>query len=71
MIPNQSIFPYTCLFTFFCNIIMTGFIRIYRIRMAPDLLFSSEHAPQLSITEIAKWPLSLVFSYVQPITQRY
>ena len=43
-------------------------------RMAPDLLFLSERASQLSITEIAKWPqlIRFVFSYVVPlITHRY
>ena len=36
--------------------------------MALGLLSSPERAPQISITEIAKWPLHFVFSYVQPIT---
>ena len=37
-------------------------------RMVPGLLFSSD---QLSITEMVKWPLHFVFSFVQPVTQRY
>ena len=40
-------------------------------RMVPGLLFLSEHAPQLSITEITKWPLCFVFSFVQLVMQRY
>ena len=36
-------------------------------RMVPGLLFSSEQTSQLSIIEIAKWPLCFVFSYVQPV----
>ena len=40
-------------------------------RMAPSLLFSSECMPQLSITEIAKWPLCFIFSYIQSVTQHY
>ena len=39
--------------------------------MEEGLLFLSEHAPQLSITELAKWPLSFIFSFAQPITQHY
>ena len=38
-------------------------------RMAPELMFSSEHTLQLSKT--ASKPLCFTFSYVQPITQRY
>ena len=35
-------------------------------------MFSSERAPQLSITDLkVKWSLRFAFSYVQPITQCY
>ena len=41
-------------------------------RMVPELMFLSEHAPQLSIIDSkVKWPLRFTFSYVQPITQHY
>ena len=41
-------------------------------RMAPELIFSSEHAPQLSNTALkVQWPLRFIFSYVQPVTQHY
>ena len=37
-----------------------------------NLMFSSEHAPQLSQTTLkVQWPLRFDFSYVQPVTQRY
>ena len=36
--------------------------------MVPGLIFSSEHIPQQSVTEIVKWPLRFIFGYVQPIT---
>ena len=40
--------------------------------MVPELTFLSERIPQLSITALkVQWPLRFVFSYVQPITQRY
>ena len=40
-------------------------------RIAPGLLFSHECTPQISITEIAKWPLrfvSAMFSLLHSIT---
>ena len=40
-------------------------------RMAPCLSFSPERVTYLSTTEKAKRPLSFVFSYIQPVTQRY
>ena len=41
-------------------------------RMAPELMASSEHAPQLSQTASkVQWLLRFDFSYVQPITQRH
>ena len=41
-------------------------------RMAPELMFSSEHAPQLSQTSSnVQRPLRFDFSYVQPFTQHY
>ena len=40
--------------------------------LVADVLFSPECNPQLSITEITKWPcIALRFSYVQPVTQHY
>ena len=51
----------------FCNIIMTG-----EATMALNLIFSSEHMSQLSITgSKVKWPLCFAYSYDQPITQHY
>ena len=39
-------------------------------RVVPDLLVSYERAHQLSIIEIAKWPLYFCFQlYVQLVTQ--
>ena len=39
-------------------------------RMAPELMVSSEHAPQLSQTASkVQWPLRFNFSYVHPVTQ--
>ena len=39
-------------------------------RTVPELLFSSEHVPQLSNTALkVQWPLRFTFSYVHPITQ--
>ena len=41
-------------------------------RMAPELMFSSERALQLSqTTSKVQWPLRFDFSYVQPVTQHY
>ena len=41
-------------------------------RIAPELMFSSERAPQLSQTALkVQWPSRFDFSYVQPITQHY
>ena len=41
-------------------------------RMAPELMFSSEHALQLSNTDLeSEVVITLRFNYVQPITQRY
>ena len=41
-------------------------------RMAPVLMFSSEHTSQLSKTASkVQWPSHFDFSYVQPITQRH
>ena len=44
-------------------------------RMAPALLFSSKHVPQLSITEIAKWPLLhfelYMFSHYTVLREHY
>ena len=37
--------------------------------MVPGLLFLSEYASQLSITEIVQLSLCSVFSYVQPIAK--
>ena len=38
-------------------------------RMVPELMFSSEHAPQLSQTASkVQWPLRFDFNYVQPVT---
>ena len=40
--------------------------------MAPEVMFSTELMPQISITDSkVKWLLYFTFSYVQPITQRY
>ena len=37
-------------------------------RKAPELMFSSKHTPQLSITDLeVKRPLRFTYSYVQPI----
>ena len=49
-IPN---FPYTCLFTFFGNIITTGELMhtASKERMMPELMFSSERMPQVLITD--------------------
>ena len=47
---------------------MTGEPAPTEKRMAPGLLFSSECAHKLTITEIAKWPLCFIFSYVLPVT---
>ena len=39
-------------------------------RTVPAVLFSTERAPQQSITDSkVKWPLCFAFSYVQPISQ--
>ena len=51
--------------------IMTGepTLTTSKERMAPELIFSSEHVPQLSITDSkVKWPLHFAFSYVQPVS---
>ena len=41
-------------------------------RMGPELMFLSEHVPQLSKTSLKiQWPLRFAFSYFQPVTQRY
>ena len=41
-------------------------------RMTPEVMFSTEHVPQLSITgSKVKWPLCFAFSYVQPVSQHY
>ena len=53
---------------------MTGKPHAYRIKKkdAPELMFSSEHTPQLSNTASkVQWPLRFAFSYVQPVTQCY
>ena len=43
-----------------------------KARMAPELIFSSERAPQLSNTASkVEWLLCFAFSYVQPVTQHY
>ena len=74
-IPRFSL--YLFVYFFFCNIIVTGepvHIALECIRRKNGtrlLLFSSERMPQLSVTEIAKWPLHFVFSYVQPVTHCY
>ena len=76
MIPNRlkilnfslNLFVY-----FFCNIIMAGepTHTASKERMAPELMFSPEHVPQLSNTASkVQWPLRFAFSYVQPITHR-
>ena len=45
---------------------------ISKERMAPELMFSSECAPQLTITDSkVKWLLRFTFGYVQPITRHY
>ena len=50
----------------FCIIIMTAEPTHTALEegMVPGLLFLSKRALQLSITEIAKWSLCFVFSYV-------
>ena len=41
-------------------------------RMVSELIFSSQHTPQISKTALkVQWSLRFAFSYVQPITQRY
>ena len=41
-------------------------------RMVPEVMFSTECVPQLSITDSKlKWPLHFAFSYVQPVSQHY
>ena len=70
-IPNLSLYLFVY---FFCNVVMTGepTHTVSRERMAPELMFSSERASQLSITDSkAKWPLCIVFSHVQLIIQCY
>ena len=79
MISNKSnlkflFFPLTCLFTYFCNIVMTGepTHTASKERMVPELMFLSERAPQLSKTASkVQWPLRFAFSYVRLITQHY
>ena len=40
--------------------------------MVSEVMFSTEHVPQLSITDSnMKWPLRFTFSYVQSISQYY
>ena len=40
--------------------------------MAPEIMFSTEQAPQLSSTALkVQWPLRFTFSYGQPVTQHY
>ena len=63
-IPNFSLYLHL---TFFCNIIMTGepTHTTSKERMAPELMFSFEHTPKLSIIDLkVKWLCSA-------ITQRY
>ena len=58
------------------NIIMTGepLHTTSKERMAPELMFSSEHVPQLSITKQMKWlyfaSFSAVFSPLHSITSK-
>ena len=61
------------LFVYFFAIIMTGEPAHSTLeeRMSPGLLFSSDCVSQLSITEITKWKLCFIFSYVQPVTWHY
>ena len=41
-------------------------------RMMPEINFKSEHAPQLSITDLkVKCPLHFTYSYIQPVIQHY
>ena len=41
-------------------------------RIAPELMLSSEHVPQLSnAASKVQWPLHFAYSYVQPVTQHY
>ena len=41
-------------------------------RMAPELMFSSERAPQLSKPALkVQWPLLFTFSYFRSVTQHY
>ena len=40
-------------------------------RIEPGLLFMSECVLQLSISEIVKWPIHFIISYVQSVTQNY
>ena len=59
---------------FFCNIIMTGEPTgtASKERIAPELMFSSKRASQVSNTASkVQWPLRFAFSYIQPITLRY
>ena len=50
---------------------MTGEPAHKEIRVL-ELMFSSEHMLQLSITDSkVKWSLRFILSYVQPIPQRY
>ena len=40
-------------------------------RIVLGLSLSAKRTPRLSNTEIKKWPLGSIISYVQPITQHY
>ena len=54
--------------------IMTGEPRhtTSKERMAPGVMFSFEHVPQLSNTALkVQWPLHFAYSYVQLNTQCY
>ena len=68
LIPNSV--KLVCLF--FCNVTMTGepMHTASKERMAPELMFSSECASQISNTESAV-AITFTFSYVQPVTHRY
>ena len=70
-IPNFSLHLFVY---FFKNIIMTGepMHTASKERIAPELMISSEHVPQLSNTASkVQWPLRFAFSYVQHVTQCY
>ena len=53
LIPNQTYFILVLVFLLFYNIVLAGEATLEE-RIVPGLLFSSQCAPQLSVTEITK-----------------